>query len=810
MQRFVILLMSVIFIFSCQPTKIKTNKPGVHKDFIQLPNGWRLTPAGQQIPIGELPLNLLITPDEQWAITSNSGTAEHSLSLVSLKDFKERQRLLLPKTWRGLAANEDGSEIFVSGGNDDCVYILGWQADTLTVQDTIFLSAPKSQNPISVTGLTYWQGARSLLVVTKKSNQLYLVSLKNKQIEKSLQMPAECYDVILSPEEKSAWISIWGGAKVISVDLKTFQIKDQISVGEHPCEMQITENGRWLFVANANQNSVSVIDLQKRKVVETLNSGLLAHLPPGSTPNSLTLSADQKTLFIANADNNYVAVFDVTEPGHSKSLGFIPVGWYPTAIRMLKNAQQLLVTNGKGVASAPNPQGPKPGHPELTYDHEQYIGQMLKGMLSVIKMPDARQLAEWSSQVYQNTPFTRNQSRSRIKQSVIPNRHNGQRSPFIKHVFYIIRENRTYDQVFGDLKQGDGDSALCLFPRKITPNAHALAENFVLFDNFYVDAEVSADGHNWSTAAYATDYVEKTWPTLYGGRGGSYDFESANISHPFSGFIWDNALKHGRNVRDYGEYVQPDPNHKGRFVGLTARLKGNVCPIFPGWDLKIPDTLRFARWKADFDSLIAINRIADLNIVRFPNDHTAGTNPDFPTVNAMIAENDYALGLFVEHLSHSAIWKSSVVFVLEDDAQNGSDHVDAHRSPLLVIGPYVKRHFVDHTMYSTSSVLKTMELILGLPPMTQYDLAATPILNAFTNQPDFSPYSVIKPQQNLHEMNTIQSYKAQRCKELNFSREDAIPDIEFNEIIWKAVKGIHSEMPAPVRSAFVRLQEEDE
>ena len=809
MKKLIILIGLVFLLSACHQQQVVATKPGVYHDFTLLPNGWRLTPVGRHIRIGEFPLNLLITPDEQWAITSNSGTGEHGLSLVSLKNLKEVQRLVLPKTWRGLASNKTGSQFYISGGNDDCVYILGWQADTLQIQDTLFLAKSSNKTNISVTGLAYWTPDR-LLVVSKGVPKLFLLDLKSKKVLKALSMPAACYEVLVNEKTNQAYVSVWGKKELMVVDLLAMQISDSIQVGSHPCEMVLSQDGQRLFVANANQNTVSVVDLVSKRVVETLNSAISPQLPPGSTPNSLALSSDGRRLYVANADNNYVAVFDISEMGQSKSLGFIPVGWYPTAVRILKSTGQIVVANGKGLASAANPQGPKPGHPELPFDVHQYIGQMFQGTLSIIPEPNLQKLSNWTRRVYENVPFSRKTVKKAPSSKVVPVEHNGQKSSVLKYVFYIIRENRTYDQVFGDLKQGNGDSALCLFPRRVTPNAHKLAETFVLFDNFYADAEVSADGHNWSTAAYATDYVEKTWPTLYGRRGGKYDFEGSEISRPFSGYIWDNCLKHGVSVRDYGEFVKHDPQNKNRFVANVPGLKGHVCPTFPGWNLAIPDTFRFERWRADFDSLVSKGQVAAFNILRFPNDHTAGTNPKFPTVEAMIAENDYALGLFVEHLSHSSIWKNSIVFVVEDDAQNGSDHVDAHRSPLLVISPYLKRHWVDHTMYSTSSVLKTMELILGLPPMTQFDLAATPILDPFTEQADFTPYVAVKPAINLHQMNSPQAYRAERCLEFNLSKEDAIPDIEFNEIIWKAVKGAQSQMPPPVRSAFVQIRSEDD
>ena len=367
-------------------------------------------------------------------------------------------------------------------------------------------------------------------------------------------------------------------------------------------------------------------------------------------------------------------------------------------------------------------------------------------------------------------------------------------------MFYIIKENRTYDQVLGDMTQGNGDTSLCIFGYKVTPNHHAIANEFVLLDNFYVDAEVSADGHNWSTAAYATDFIEKTWPTSYGGRGGNYDSEGTRrIGDPRDGYIWDYCKRAGVSYRTYGEFADDGkPNIKS--------LQGHLCVQSPGFDLTVPDIKREAVWEHDFDSLLNINAVPQLNTVRISNDHTSGQRKGAISPIAAVGDNDQAIGRFIEHLSKSSIWKESVVFILEDDAQNGPDHVDAHRSPVFVAGPYVKRNTVIHEMYSTSGVLRTIELILGLPPMSQYDAAAMPLYGCFTNKPDLSPYIAKPAQVNLEQRNVAVNESSKRSQSFNLAKEDKVPDLELNDVIWKYVKGENAVLPAPKRSAFVILE----
>jgi len=461
-----------------------------------------------------------------------------------------------------------------------------------------------------------------------------------------------------------------------------------------------------------------------------------------------------------------------------------------------------------------NPYGPNPFHSREDVVYQggdktkplsvQYIGGLFKGTLSIIDEPSVDQLAQYSAMVYKNTPYTKDKETMTAGEEGNPvPMKTGAASP-IKYVFYIIKENRTYDQVLGDVKLGNGDSSLVLFGQQVTPNLHKLVNDFVLLDNFYVDAEVSMDGHNWSTAAYATDYLEKTWPTSYGSRGGLYDGEGNRaIANNKNGFIWDQCNRAGISYRTYGEFADnAKPN--------IAILKDHVAPGFTGWNLTVRDTARVGQWAKEFDSLLAAGAVPRFNSVRLGNDHTEGLRKGRPTPFAHVADNDLAVGMFIEHLSRSAIWKESVVFVIEDDAQNGADHIDAHRSTAYVAGGFVKRKFVDHTMYSTSSMLRTIELILGMPPMSQYDAAATPMWNCFTPVADAAPFTAVPSNIDLLQKNTAMNEWQLRSEKFNLTKEDAVPDLEFNTVLWHGLKGSDIAFPAPKRAAFVKLKEAKE
>ncbi|HWJ25931.1 MAG TPA: alkaline phosphatase family protein, partial [Flavisolibacter sp.] len=428
-----------------------------------------------------------------------------------------------------------------------------------------------------------------------------------------------------------------------------------------------------------------------------------------------------------------------------------------------------------------------------------------QGTLSIIDVPAEKTLAAYSQAVYHNTPYHQQQESIADGEqgNPVPSKTGGT-SP-IKHVFYLIKENRTYDQVLGDLPQGNGDKSLVLFGEKVTPNQHALAKQFVLLDNFYVDGEVSSDGHNWSMGAYATDFLEKNWPSHYGRRGGSEGSSGLRVvANNKDGFIWDNAKRSGVSFRTYGEFSN------NNFQPQIPVLKDHLCPYFPSFNGNIRDTTRFRLFEREFDSLVAANALPQLITIKFPNDHTEGTATGRPTPFAHVADNDLAVGMLIEHLSESPIWKESVIFILEDDAQNGPDHVDAHRSPAYIAGGYIKRGYVDHTMYSTSSVLRTIELILGMPPMTQYDAAATPMWRCFAKEPEMKGFTALPAQVNLNEKNKAENKLTTLSNKLDFSKEDMVPDQVMNEILWKFVHGENASMPVPVRAAFLKERTEKE
>ncbi|MEO7801431.1 MAG: bifunctional YncE family protein/alkaline phosphatase family protein, partial [Ginsengibacter sp.] len=704
----------------------------------------------------------------------------------------------------------DEKFLYAAGGNDNMIYKYGIVSKRLVLKDSIILGK-KWPERISPAGLEIDDVKNTMYVVTKENNSLYVIDLATKQtVIPALPLGAEAYTCLLSPDKKELYISLWGGDKILIFNTAQNKITDSINVGDNPNDITLTKNGKFLYVANANDNSVSVIDVAERRVAETLTTSLYPDAPSGSTTNAVALSPDDKTVYIANADNNCLSVFNVENPGSAKSAGFIPTGWYPTAVKVI--GKKIFVANGKGFTSMANPYGPQPVETKVVYQgndknrpvKEQYIGGLFKGTLSIINTPNAEELGKYSAMVYSNTPYTKDKELMSEGEegNPIPKKI-GDPSP-IKHVFYIVKENRTYDQVLGDVAAGNGDTSLVLFGDNITPNQHKLVKDFVLLDNFYVDGEVSADGHNWSLGGYATDYLEKTWVTSYGGRGGDYDSEgNRRIANNKKGFIWDHCKAAGVSYRTYGEFADD-------YKANIPVLENHFCTYYTSWDQKVRDTTRFYQWKQDFDSLVAKNALPQFNSLRFINDHTEGMDLGRPTPFAHVADNDLAVGMFVDYLSKSPVWKESVVFILEDDAQNGPDHVDAHRSPLYIASPFIKRGFVDHTSYSTTSVLRTIELILGIPPMSQYDAAATPLWRCFTAKADLSAFTALAPTIDITEKNTAVNWLSEKSASFDLSKEDRVPDDEFSEVIWKGVKGLHSVMPAPKRAAFLNVKQEDE
>ncbi len=803
MRKTILLLSGSLIILFCDSQTLQQ----LESKRVHLPNGWNLTPAGKSLALGDLPLNIAVSASKKYMAVTNNGQSTQSLQLIDVKSEKVLNSIVIPMSWYGLKFSADEKFLYASGGNNNWISKYAVQNNKLILKDTIKLG-DKWPNRISPAGIDIDDAKSLLFVVTKENNSLYVVDLKTKKILQQKSLKGEAYTCLLSPDKKILYISCWGCDKIYLYNTQVREFSGEIAVGDNPNEICLSKNGGYLYVANANDNSVAVISTSQRKVIEVLNAALYPNAPSGSTSNGVALSEDEKTLYVANADNNCLAVFDVSKPGFSKSKGFIPTGWYPTNIKIIGN--KIFVSNGKGFSSMANPFGPNPTrhegeviwHAGDTSSREQYIAGLFRGTMSIIDVPSQKQLSVYSQVVYRNTPYNKEKETSGKGEqgNPIPMKVAG-KSP-IRYVFYIVKENRTYDQVLGDIKEGNGDSSLVLFGEKITPNQHKLAREFVLLDNFYCDGEVSADGHNWSMGGYATDFLEKNWPTGYVDRGGDYNGEGSRaIANNKNGFIWDHCKRNGITYRTYGEFAD---NYKANI----PVLEHHFCPYFTSWDQTVRDTTRFFQWKREFDSLLAVNAVPQFNSLRFINDHTEGLRKDRPTPFAHTADNDLAVGLFVEYLSKSRIWNESAVFIIEDDAQSGPDHVDAHRTTAYVAGGFVKRNFVDHTMYSTSSMLRTMELILGMPPMTQYDAAAESMWRCFSSTPNSNAFTSLPAQIDITEKNMAVNEWQRRSEKFDFSKEDAIPDMEFNLVLWHGIKGDHVPLPAPKRAAFVKINDD--
>lgn len=794
--KFCILLIPFLFLGN-DINADSISRPGVQPDgSILLPNRWSLTPAGHQIPVGDLPLAMAITPDNRYLLVTNNGYVDQYVSVIDVKQRKEISKIPMKESWLGLTFNANGNRIYVSGGGSDEIEIYLFDNGTATHEKTLSVKSYDDQNPYFVSGLAVTDDERYLLACALRQDTLMVFDLKGDKTPEYIKVGAYPYTVVIRKEKKKniAYVSNWGGSSISVVDLKKQKETTKIPVGDHPNAMALSPDGKRLLVTSANSNELTIIDTTKKKVVQILD---LSPYPgasrSGSTPNDIILSGDGNTVFLASADNNCVNVVDVSG-SKASVLGSIPTGWYPTAVKLTSDDKTLFVANGKGLSSKPNIKGPQPTDIEQSME---YIGMLFLGTVSVLEIPDKAQLAAYTQQVIQNNGFDKmNEKLSKGDASIAPRaipRRLGEPS-FIKYVFYIIKENRTYDQVLGDLPQGEGDSSLTLFERNITPNQHALAETFVLFDNFYVDAEVSQDGHSWSMGAIATDFMEKLWPTNYSERTFPQPIQ-LSVSFPSTGFLWDAAARAGISYRSFGEFVRPNP---GGNITVIPALKGHISMKYPPLtSMFVQDQVRANVFIEELEQFIQDNNVPRLNILSLPRDHTLGTRPGAHSPRSMMADNDLALGRIVEAISNSPIWKESVVFVIQDDSQNGPDHIDSHRTVSLIASPYAKRSFVDHTMYDTVSILRTIELILGLQPMSQYDAAAMPMFDAFQDTPDFTPYKALANTYPLDEFNKRDSYGAELSEKMNFAEIDAAPEELLNEIIWKSIKGVDSEMPRP-------------
>jgi len=796
--------------------------------------GQTVRPAGDVVAFAGRPVDLALSPDGRMVFVKNIS----GLVVLDAKSWTVRQTLTSKdgNSMHGLAVTDDGQQVYVTtAGNWLLEAVVGADGKLAWGKRIEIPGKGKGSYPC---GLAV-RGQRAYVAVSR-NNSLAFVDLETGKLESELPVGVAPFDVVLSPDGATAYVSNWGGRQpkagertmkssttetlvdergipcsgtIAKIDTATRKVVAEIAVGLHPSAMVLRRDGTRLYVANANSDTVSVIDTKEFRVIETVLVRPDATLPFGSVTCGLALSRDEQTLFACNGGNNAVAV--ITLGAQSAVRGFIPAGWFPSAVAT--DGTRLFIANTKG-------DGPPWPHPEKAGRNSKWH----RGTVSKVVVPSAPLLARYTEQVRADAlvPQTLRafeKAQSGAKPMPVPARV-GEPSVF-EHVVFVLKENRTFDQVFGDMKRGNCDSNLCIYGREVSPNHHALAEQFVLLDNYYCNGVLSADGHQWATQGITTDYQEKT----FGGWSRSCDFGSDPLAFAPTDFIWDNALVHGLSFRNYGEFDWPgvvpgSSSWADVYAGRAtitqsvsvAHLKAYTAPNYPGWNLKIPDAVRMDRFLEEFREFEKKGSWPNLIFVYLPQDHTSGKKAGVPTPRAHVADNDLALGRLIEAISKSQFWSKTCIFVNEDDPQDGFDHVDGHRSLCLVVSPYTKRHAVVSRFYNQTAVLHTIERILGLPPMNQLDALAPTMEDCFTAKPDFTPYAALKNNIPLDEMNagkavpsepTGPDHKAPApmptsvhgSLDFDLSRPDRINDDAFNRILWHDAKG--DATPYPVQFA---------
>ena len=786
-------------------------EPGLRPGETLLFNGWGISPAGQQVPVSDLALKMMIAPDQRRLVAVHGGFNQHGVTLLDLATGKETQFLPLRKSWNGLAFSPDGKRFFVSGGDSGEIHIFNYAQGEASFDRSEKPVADESE--IFLAGLTVRPDSGRIYVCNEAHHEIWVLNGQTLALEGRIGVGMHPHSCVLGADRRHLYVSDWGSRSVSVVDTEKGRHVREIEVGLRPNDMAVGPDGR-LFVACSGDNTVHVIQTRlveqpeagasptrrlSEGTREIISTSLYPDSPEGSTPDAVAISPDGHTLFVANADNNDVMVADISNSISEEAKrnhesvsvveGFIPVGWYPSALAVAPDNRTLYVANGKGLASRANfpATGPRPErlHKPPRFD---YIARTFAGSISLIARPDTTQMSIYTEQVRRNSPFTPEQfHQAPLKsESVIPDRVGG--ACPIKYVLYIIKENRTYDQVLGDFRDtqgkaaGNGDPQLAIYGEAVTPNHHQIAREYVLLDNLYCNGEVSVDGHSWCDAAIATDYNQRSWILSYSSHGrlpGNREMET-----PAAGYLWDLCRHQGVSFKNYGEGAWHVPSaNRGRWNGER-------------------DMDRVKWWIEDLRKAEQTGVLPQFTIMSLGENHTRGTTPGAFTPDACVASNDIGLGQIVEAASHSRFWKEMAIFVIEDDAQNGPDHVDAHRTVGLVISPYCKRGFIDSTLYTTASMVRTMELILGLPPLTQYDAGATPMFKCFSKRAKLTPYQPLSPRVDLFAKNTAKSPYAKESARMNFRDYDLAPEDELNRILWHTAKGPDVPYPTPIHRAL--------
>jgi YVTN family beta-propeller protein len=867
-------------------TTERVGRHGPHR--LVTPVNQLITPAGIQVDLPNLrPLVLALSPDGRTLLTSGktsellaidpaTGQIRQRITLPSEEVNEPKpetvsQNILWPDTkgqvsFTGLVFSPDGQRVFLSNVNGSIKVFEVAPDGRISASFSIALppaNAPQRKEEIPA-GLAFSPDGKKLYVALNLSNRLGEFDSGTGQMLRLFDVGVAPYDVVLVGNK--AYVSNWGGRRpqagditgpagqgtlvkvdpvrhianegsVTVIDLSTGQIRAEILAHLHSSALAVSPDHRYVVCANAASDNLSVIDTRTDTVVETIWAKQKPNDLFGASPNALAFDGKGRFLYVANGTQNAIGVIRFDPADRESTLtGLIPVGWFPGALTFDPWRKQLIVANIKGHS----PGRPRASNRKLEFNSHQYFGS-----LSLVPAPSLKELPALSAIVWQNYRREQIAQAMRAPRSDQPARpvpeRIGEPSVF-KHVVYIIKENRTYDQVLGDEPRGNGDPELCIFPEKITPNQHKMVREFVLLDNTYCAGILSADGHQWSTTAFGTDYLEKSfagWPRSY--PDGMDDTDVDALAYAPSGFIWDNVLKHSKTVRSYGEFAITekrwrDPNRKNKIDFLAAyrdfaegkndlriwsrpaveSLRHHMNTNTVGWDMNIPDVFRAAEFIRELRQYEQQGGFPNLSIICLPNDHTSGTSPGAPTPAAHVADNDLAFGQIVEAISKSKFWPETVIFAIEDDPQAGWDHVSGYRTTAYVISPYTKRGAVVSAQYNTTSILRTIEQILGLAPMNQFDATATPMFDCFTPTPDFRPFTAVASNVPLDQMNPdpkairdpLLRRNAIASSKLPLHRIDACPEDLFNRILWHAMKG--SSRPYPDWAVTGDVEDEDE
>ena len=733
-----------------------------------LPTGVRLNAAGDAIELGSMPLNVVPTIEGNKSVVVLSGWREQGIQVVDLKTRQVTQTILQDGAFYGAAFSPDGKMLYVSGGNTDSLFAYSWKDGAATLAKKFELAKKRRDDG---TGTSYPAGVavapngNFVYVAENVGDRLAVLDAATGEIVQRFPTDHYPYGVIVSADGH-LFVSAWGGTTISDFRLRSdgkLAYLGRIEVGRHPSALAI--NGSRLYVALAGSDRVAIVDTHSHKLIDSLLDPSPGAPTEGSTPNALAISTDRKRLFIAEADNNAVATFDLAA---GKMVGRIPTDWYPTGIAEVDS--QILILSGKGHGTRANPDGPVPLTDWPTGKPLAYTLGQLNGNL--------RLLPSTITPAQMTTFNERVAAANNWKQS-----RSTRRYPPFKHVIYIIKENRTYDQVLGDLKEGDGDASLVYFPDVVvTPNHHALARRFGLFDRFFVNAEVSSQGHIWSTAAYVTDYGEKTVPSAYAGKRADVDGEESE--EPEGGFLWTLARRSGVSFRDYGEMVKGNPG----WPVTQHDLGADVSPDYVPFDLVTKDQDRADVWIAEFQRFVHDGNMPQFELMWLPMDHLTAARPGKCTPFACMADNDLALGRIVQALSHSPYWKDTVIFVVEDDAQAGPDHVDSHRAPFYAISAYSRPGTV-HRFINTTDVIAAIEDILGMGRLSKFDYFSRSLADVFTSTPNLMVFDAITPKQDLNEKNPQNTAAARMSEGLDLSAPDRVDDTVYNRILWLMLKG---------------------